>query len=282
MQGVGVKAVILHPFLEVADEPVHVAFHGEVLVGDLEFIGAHEPQLVEVGDMDGDIGFARPGQFAQHGRTPAGFGQEGIGEAAEFAPLLFARGIAPEPLFVFADGIGAIVPGGRHDQGFAHARGEQGVAPGEQPDLARGVPPGKDDGVFWRMLVDGSGKRGQFAQPAVGRADQLAGAVLPVEHDRRGLAAPGSVGDGKRLVQVLCVEFVPRNGQVGPGCQAQLAEFVHAAFFHQLVAVGRGARVEPEPGKPDEQKNSSRHQENTQQGEESVMGPRRGAGAAGG
>ena len=58
LQGVGDEVVVLHPLLEIADEPVHVAFHGEVLVGDVELFGPHEPKLVEVGDMDGHVGVA--------------------------------------------------------------------------------------------------------------------------------------------------------------------------------------------------------------------------------
>ena len=59
LQGVGLEVVFLHPVLEVADHAVHVAFHGEVLVGDVKLLRAHEPQFVEVGDVDGDIGFTR-------------------------------------------------------------------------------------------------------------------------------------------------------------------------------------------------------------------------------
>ena len=54
-----------------------------------------------------------------------------------------------------------------HDQRFAHALGEQGVAPGQKLDLARGVPPGQDEGVLGGILVDGGGQRGQFTEFAV-------------------------------------------------------------------------------------------------------------------
>ncbi len=72
------------------------------------------------------------------------------------------------------------------------------------------------------------------------------------------------MGDGQGLVDTFGIDFIFGQLKVGPGGQSQLAEFVHVAFFHQLVAVGGGAGIEPEPGKPEEQKNSSRHQQDAQ------------------
>ncbi len=109
-----------------------------------------------------------------------------------------------------------------------------------------------------------AGQGGQFIEFAVNGGDELAGVVLPGNEHGRSLAAPGSVARGQRLFDVLGKDVVFGNGEIRPGVQAKLAEFVHAAFFHQLVAVGRGSRIEPEPGKPGEQKNSSRHQEDAQ------------------
>ena len=59
------------------------------------------------------------------------------------------------------------------------------------------------------------------------------------EHGRS-LAAPGSVARGQGLFDLLGKDVVFGNGEIGPGFKSKLAEFVHATFFHQLVAVGRG------------------------------------------
>ena len=105
LQGVGGEVVFLHPVLEIADQAVHVAFHGEVLVGDVKLVRAHEPQFVQVGDMQGDIGFAPACQFAQDGGPLLGLCQQGIGKALEVAPFLITCLGAPELVFVFADGL---------------------------------------------------------------------------------------------------------------------------------------------------------------------------------
>ena len=122
LQGVGDEVVVLHPLFEIADQAVHVAFHGEVLVGDVKLPGAHQSQFVEVGDVQGDVGFARAGQFAQHGSAFAGLGKQGVGKALEVAALFITGLGAPELVFVFADGLHAVTPYHRHDQGFGDMR----------------------------------------------------------------------------------------------------------------------------------------------------------------
>ena len=88
-------------------------------------------------------------------------------------------------------------------RGSAICDGEQGVAPRQEVDLARGVPPGQDQGILGRMLDDGDRQCGKFGKLAVERDEQFAGAVLPVEQDGRALAAPGGMcqwpGAGLRL-----------------------------------------------------------------------------------
>ena len=84
------------------------------------------------------------------------------------------------------------------------------------------------------------------------------------EHDGGHLAALCGVGNRQGLVDAFGADFVFGNGEIRPGFQSQLAELGPIACFHQLVAVGGGAGVEPEPGKPGEQKHASRHQENPQ------------------
>ena len=110
-----------------------------------------------------------------------GRGQEGVGEALEGGALLLAGRRAPEFVFVAFDGVGALAPRGGYDQGFADAAGEQGVALGQKVDLARGVPPGEDEGVLGRMLGDGDRQGGKLGEFVVDGQEQFAGVVFPVE-----------------------------------------------------------------------------------------------------
>ncbi len=79
--------------------------------------------------MQGNIGFAIACQFAQDRSAFVGLGKQGIGKALEAAPLFIIGPGAPELVFVFADGLHAVTPYHRHDQGFGDMRFEQGVAP---------------------------------------------------------------------------------------------------------------------------------------------------------
>ena len=92
-------------------------------------------------------------------------------------------------------------------------RGEQGVAPAQEVDLARGVPPGKDHGILRRMLGDGGRQCGKLGELAVQRDQQFAGAVLPVKQDGRALAAPCGVARGQRLLHAFGMDFIAGNGQ---------------------------------------------------------------------
>ena len=70
-----------------------------------------------------------------------------------------------------------------------------------------------------------------------------------------GAAPRRAVWPGPGAVQCLLrVDFVLGDGEVGPGARPRAGELGDAAFFDQGVAVGRGAGIEPQPGKPDEQK----------------------------
>ena len=67
-------------------------------------------------------------------------------------------------------------------------------------------------------------------------------------------AAPCGVGEGQGLVDAFGVDFVLGQLEVGVDArrQAQLRKLVDAAFGDELVAIGGGAGVEPEPAKPEE------------------------------
>ena len=113
--------------------------------------------------MERNIGFTSACQFAQDGRTLFGFCKEGVGEALEFAPLFLAWPGVPELIFVFADGVCTGAPGGGNNQGFSHMAVEEGVAFGQELDLARGVPPAEDQCILGCVFVDGGSQGGQFA-----------------------------------------------------------------------------------------------------------------------
>ena len=237
MQGVGFIVVFLHPFFEVADHAVHVAFHGKAFVGDVELLGAHQPQFVEVGDVDDDVGFTRgvlrafprgvthARQFAQESGALGGFGDEGVGKALEVA-LFFSRGRgAPELVFVVADRVAVGEPGRGEDEGFVQVGAEQGVARGQQFDLARGVPPGQDACILPCVFVDGDSQRGQFGEFVVDGDDQFAAAVFPAEQDGRGRAAPGGGGQGDGVVHAFYPDFILGDGEVGQGASPRASNW---------------------------------------------------------
>ena len=175
--------------------------------------------------MQGNIGFAdRARQFAQDAQRPCRVRPAGHRQSAGSAPLFIIGPGAPEFVFVFADGLHAVTPYHRHDQGFGDMRVEQGVAPAQEVDLARGVPPGQDQGILGRMLVDGGRQCGKFGELAVHRDEQFAGAVLPVKQDGRALAAPGGMARGQRLVHAFGIDFISGDGEIRPGFQPKLAE----------------------------------------------------------
>ncbi|RAN86189.1 hypothetical protein B5P41_30730, partial [Bacillus sp. SRB_28] len=118
--------------------------------------------FVEVGDMHGNIGFAIACKFAQDGSTFVGFGKQGIGKALEAAPLFIRGRSPPEFVFVFADGLHAVSPYHRHDQGLGNVGLEQGVATRQEVEASRGVPPSQDQGILGRMLTDSGRQCGKL------------------------------------------------------------------------------------------------------------------------
>ena len=95
LQGVGVEVVALHPVFEVADQAVHVAFHGEVLVGDVELLGAHQPQFVEVGDVDDEVGFGGSPASSRSARHPCRAWPGGRRQSAGSGAVLARRPARP-------------------------------------------------------------------------------------------------------------------------------------------------------------------------------------------
>ena len=81
---------------------------------------------------------------------------------------------------------------------------EEGVARGQELDLARGVPPGQDQGILACVFVDGGCQGGQFIEFAVNGGDAVRWCGSPSENEYgRSLAAPGGVARGQRLFDVL-------------------------------------------------------------------------------
>src|SRR4029077_2639212 len=90
--------------------------HGEVLVGDTDAIGAHQPEFVEVRDVNHDIGFTSASQLTQHRYTFCWLCRNRDSKALEVPPLLCARRRAPELPFVFLDRLDLRSPERRRDK----------------------------------------------------------------------------------------------------------------------------------------------------------------------
>ena len=91
----------------------------------------------------------------------------------------------------------AAAPGRGDDQGFAQVGAEEGVARGQQFDLARGVPPGQDAGrpcAACLLMATASA----VSSESLLSTEMISSlrAVFPAEQDGRGLAAPGGDGQG--------------------------------------------------------------------------------------
>src|SRR6185295_19679195 len=89
---------------------------GEVLVGDTDAIGAHQPEFVEVRGLNHDISFAPASQFTQHPYTLRWLCRQGVSKALEFPLLFCAYRRAPELAFVFLDRLDSRLPERRHDK----------------------------------------------------------------------------------------------------------------------------------------------------------------------
>ena len=87
-------------------------------------IGAHQPEFVEVRDVNHDIGFAPASQFTQHRGTLCWLCQQGVSKALEFPPLFCACRRAPELAFVFLDRLDLRSPERRHDKRFTEMGGK--------------------------------------------------------------------------------------------------------------------------------------------------------------
>ena len=183
-----------------------------------------------------------------------GFGDEGVGEALEVALFLSRRPGRPR--------IG-LRSGGpsrcRASQGVGTIRGssrwaaEEGVARGQQLDLARGVPPGQDAAhpclrvCRWRQPA-------RSVRRVCCRRRRCSSLVWFSQQSRTGgvRAAPGGVARAMGLIHAFDPDFILGDGEVGPGARPSWRELVDAAFFNQTGSDRGRGRIEPEPGKPDE------------------------------
>src|SRR5438034_5950555 len=217
--------VVDQPALHHPAQSMYVAaLQREVLIGDTETIGAHQPELVEVREMNRNIGLAPATQFAQHRRALFRIRRQRVGETLEFLTLFGAWRGSPELAFVFLDRSASGAPGQRRDMGLAEMRDEYRLVPRQQFDLTRGVPPCKDDRVFRDMLSDGRRQHGQLGELAVDEDHWLAAAVFPAEHDGRCIAATRKIPHRQRLVHTLDPNHVLADAEVWPSVESELAE----------------------------------------------------------
>src|SRR5438477_1448200 len=95
------------------------ALQREVLVGDTKSIGTHQPELVQIREVNRDIGLPSAGQFTQHRRALFRIRRQRVGETLEFLTLFGARRSSPELAFVFFDRLASSAPKRRHEKGLA-------------------------------------------------------------------------------------------------------------------------------------------------------------------
>ena len=89
------------------------------------------------------------------------------------------------------------------------------------------------------------------------------------------------MGDRNRVIYFRDPDLVLTDIEIRPGIEPHLCKLINAPLGYQLVLVGWGFGVEPQVGKPSEQKKTSRNQENPQCREEFVSRTRRHFGAPG-
>ena len=180
--------------------------------------------------MDGDVGFAgvlSPAasscrQLAQDGSPSCGSARRASAKRWKLARSSRAGTARPRIRSRSAGWRRCARARGGHDQGFADALGEQGVAPGQKLDLARGVPPGQDEGVLgaracrWRRTA----RSVRTSLLSTVRSSSL---VWFSQSSSTGALGPAScgVGEGQGLVDAFGIDFVLGQLEVGVDARRQ-------------------------------------------------------------